>query len=150
MVYNKDKSENKFNLASFIAALTDHELSIFFVYRFDDFLDNSKQKIIDEILARNLGKDEILKLYKAKLDSQEGNKIFQCPRCGSDKSDIETDLDQRIAPGYRTKVIAIETHRCRLCGYNPDKQTQKTFMDRIKHIFKSHKNEKVIKFLDWI
>lgn len=41
-------------LDNFISSLSDHEFAIFFGYRYDKFLENSKKKIDKEIRKRNL------------------------------------------------------------------------------------------------
>ena len=47
---------------------------------------------------------------------------------------------------YITAEVAIETKRCRLCGFNPDKETPKNIFERVKIIFKNNKNERFIKW----
>lgn len=51
-------------LDEFLEDLDNSELSVFAAYRFEGFLDESRQKIKNEILKRELSKEKLIELYQ--------------------------------------------------------------------------------------
>ncbi len=129
-------------LDNFISSLSDHELAIFFGYRYDRFLDKSKEKIDKEIKKRNLSSEKLKSLLDTKLNNESIKDIRNCPRCGSNKLFIETDYKEIPISEFSSAEVAMDSYRCRLCGYNANKQTPKNFLERIKRIFKKKQNTK--------
>ncbi len=118
------------SLDKFLIDLNDTELAIFIAYRFDDFLEGSRNKVISEVKRRKLSKDRLTELYQEGLP-KSANNDYTCLQCNSDRFHIETDyeLQQSSYGGYET---AIDTHRCRLCEYNPAKSKAKGLINKLK------------------
>ena len=135
------------NIDTFLASLSDHELAKFTGFRFDEFLGNSKSKIISETEKRKLSKQDLMKLFGTPLETEVSNK--NCPQCGSDKLYTETDYEERTKGTYATIEVAIDTNRCRICNYNPMKRKPKNIFDRIGLSFKKKENERVINWGKW-
>jgi DNA-binding transcriptional MerR regulator len=133
----------------FLNDLSDHELAIFIGYRYYGFLKESRNKIIKEVKKRNLSNEQIKYLFNKKLNEDLKDKSEICSKCGSDRLFVETDYEERARGSYATAEIAIDTKRCRLCGYNPSKSTPKNLLERIKRIFKNDKSERVINWKTW-
>ncbi len=131
---------------NFIANLSDHELSIFIGYQYNAFLENSREKINKEIIKRNLSAQNLEHLFKKKINTESKDKSKNCPRCGSNKLFLEIDYEEKAKIHYVRAEVAIETNRCRLCGFNPDKETPKNIFERVKRIFKNNKTERFIKW----
>lgn len=141
--------ERKNELENFLTRLSDHELSIFIGYRFDDFLEESKKKIISEAKKRNLTKEKIEQLSITRLEIENNDKSLICSQCGSSQTFTETDYDQEIRHKYLTAEVAIETKRCRLCGFNPGKTNPKNLYERLKRLFRPEKTKKMVRIIDW-
>ncbi len=133
-------------LDNFISSLSDHELAIFFGYRYDSFLENSKKKIETEIRKRNLSSEKLKSLIDAKLINESIKESISCPRCGSYKLFIETDYKEIPVSEFSSAEVAMDSHRCRLCGYNADKKTPKKFSEKIKRIFKKNRTQRINKW----
>lgn len=117
-------------LEEFISTITDTELAIFIAYQFDGFINSSKQKLRDEVLNRGLISDKLSDLYKKGLSKPADKSIQFCPRCYSTKLFIETDHELRTV-GHASYEVAVDTMRCRLCGYNPDKRKAENLLDAL-------------------
>lgn len=133
-------------LDDFINSLTDHELAIFFGYRYKRFLDKSKMKIDKEIKMRNLSSEKLESLLNIKLNEDVQKDNRSCPRCGSDKLFIETDYKEIPVSEFTSAELALDSFRCRLCGYNPDKSNPKNFIERIKRIYKKTRTSRINKW----
>lgn len=125
-------------LEDFISTLSDTELAIFIAYQYDGFIGSSKQMIKEAVLKRKLTPDKLAELYKKGLSKPIDNSLHFCPRCYSTKLYVETDHELRTVRYYSYEV-AVDSLRCRLCGYNPDKRKPKNLFDAIKLKFKSNK-----------
>ncbi len=134
-------------LETFLESLSDHELAKFAGYRYDDFLGNSREKIIRETQKRNFDKAQLVELFNTPFDKQSEKET--CPQCGSDKLFIETDYDVRAKRYYRTVEVAIDTKRCQICNYNPLKRKPKNLIDRIRITFKKKGNERIKRITKW-
>ena len=120
------------DLNTFISNLTDNELATFVAYQFEELLDNSKQKIIKEVKRRNLSSDDLKRLYHQGISHGNDNRRRGvCPQCGSNKFFVETDYELR-QKDYGSYEVAVESNRCRICGFNPAKSTQKGLIRKIK------------------
>lgn len=129
---------------NFISSLTDHELAIFVGYRYQGFLASSKEKILAEIKKRKLSSDQLEAYFTTKLESESAKNLNSCPRCGSNQLFVETDYQEKPVSDLSSVEIAIDTFRCRLCGFNPDKDTPKNFFDRLKRKIKNNKHKRII------
>ncbi len=131
-------------LEDFISKLTDTELAIFIAYRYNGFISSSKQKIKDEASKRGLTTDKLTEIYNKGLSKPTDTKVSFCPRCYPTKLFIETDQELRTIKYYSYEV-AVDTMRCRLCGYNPDKRKPKKLFDAIKQKFVNNKTVRIPK-----
>lgn len=122
-------------LETFLTSLSDSELAIFVAYRFDGFMSSSREKIIREIQRRELNRDKLTALYKEGLPVPD-EPGYHCPQCNSDRFFVEQDHEMR-SRRYASYEVIIETKRCRLCGYNPDKRKPKNLWDAIRLKFTS-------------
>ena len=118
------------DLKSFLTNLTNEELATFIAYRIEGFLEGSRKKIIAEVSKRNLSQLELKQLYKKGLSIDDNSKL-NCPQCGSDKLFVETDYELKQNSRGNSE-IAVETNRCRICGFNPAKSNQKSLINKIK------------------
>ena len=123
-------------LDNFLDSLSDHELAIFFGYRYEGFLKKSKLKIENEIKKRNLSSEKLNSLLNIKLNKELPKESNCCPRCGSEKLFIETDYKEIPVSEFSSAEIATDYYRCRLCGYCPDKSNPKNFTEKIRKAFK--------------
>ena len=117
-------------LEDFLKSLSDTELAVFTGYRFEDFLERSQQTIIAEIQSRKLTKEKLRELFTKGLEARDKNSGSCCPRCHSMRFITEEDHDLRNGR-YSSYEVIVETKRCQLCGYNPDKRKPKNFIDAI-------------------
>ncbi len=117
------------DLDLFLKDLSDVELAKFIAYRLNDFLGTSKEKIIAEAKLRNLNHEDLKRLFNEYIQPQEKAKN-KCLQCGSTRLFVETDYDIRQRK-YSSYEVAIESNRCRICGYNPEKNS-KGFLNCIK------------------
>lgn len=130
----------------FIRNLSDHELVIFFGYRYNTFMLNSKEKIDEEIKRRNLSSEKLKSLFDTKLNIEPITENRSCLRCGSEKLYIETDYKEVPISEFSSAEIAMDSYRCRLCGFNAAKATPNNLLDRIKKIFKKSRKSRVNKW----
>jgi len=133
-------------LDNFINKLTDHELAVFYGYSYDGFLELSKKKINEEIKKRNLSKKKLYSLKDRKLINKSPGQTKICPRCGSDKLFVETNYMEIPVCEISSAEISIDSYRCRLCGYNPDKTKSNNLLDLIKRIFRKGRNIRINKW----
>ena len=133
-------------LDNFISGLTDHEIAVFFAYRYEGFLKKSKLKIENEIKNRNLSSEKLKSLSNIKLNKVLLKETRCCPRCGSEKLFMETDYKEVPVSEFSSAEVATDSYRCRLCGYNPDKSNPKNFANRILKVFKKTKMSRINKW----
>ncbi|MEJ2104946.1 MAG: hypothetical protein P8X47_10270 [Ignavibacteriaceae bacterium] len=110
--------------------LSDIELAKFVKYRLHDFLENSKQKIIEEVKVRNLTNEDLDNLFDLTINT-ENETGFICEQCGSSRFYKETDYEL-VQKSYGSYEVAVESNRCRICGLNPNKNTQKGLINKLK------------------
>ena len=135
-------------LDSFLTNLSDHELAIFCRYRYHGFLGSSKEKIANEIKKRKLTTEQLKSFEDKKLTTLLTNEKIKCFRCGSDRLYIESDYKEIPIAEFTSAEIAIDSYRCRLCGYNASKTTPNNVFDRIKRVFKNFAKSIFIKYND--
>jgi len=133
-------------LENFLNKLTDHELAIFYMNRYAGFLENSKKKIDSEIVKRNLIQENLNLLGTQKLIIESVEKFQICQKCGSNRLFIETDYKEIPISEFSSAEIAMDSYRCRLCGFNPGKAVPKNGIDRFKKIFNKNKQSRVNKW----
>lgn len=130
-------------LDKFLSTLTDHELAIFSAYRYNTFLEHSRQKITLEIKRRQLSREQLDEYFKLKLPTNESTQQRSCPRCGSNNFITETDYHEKPVSEFSSAEIATDTRRCRICGLNTDKIPPKNLFDRIIRVFSNNKSHRV-------
>ncbi len=133
-------------LDNFILGLSDHELAIFFGYRYGGFLNRSKLKIENEIKKRNLSSEKLKSLSNIKLNNDLTKETKCCPRCGSEKLFMETDYNEVPVSEFSSAEVATDSYRCRLCGYNHDKSKPENFAERIRQAFKRTRMRRINKW----
>jgi len=130
----------------FLNNLSDHELAIFYGHRYLGFLDSSKEKIDTEIKKRNLSRKQLKSLLDKKLISDSKEEKIGCERCGSNRLFIETDYKEVPISEFSSAEIAMDSYRCRLCGYNANKAAPKNFLERMKKVFKKDRQSRINKW----
>ncbi|PKQ60640.1 hypothetical protein BZG01_20675 [Labilibaculum manganireducens] len=119
------------DLNTFLQGLNDNELAVFITYRFDDFLAKSKQKIVSEVKRRGLSLEDLKLLSNIGLQVNSDS-IICCPQCNSDRFFVETDYELIQNTRGRSYEVAVDSNRCRICGYNPAKSPQKGLINKLK------------------
>jgi hypothetical protein len=118
------------DLELFLKDLSDSELAVFISYRFEDFLENSRQRIINEVKQRGLNQKDLKQLYDKGLHVDADSNVC-CPQCGSDRFFLET-VYELVQRKYGSYEVAVESNRCRICGFNPAKNSRKGLINKIK------------------
>ncbi|MCG8699097.1 MAG: hypothetical protein MI922_13675 [Bacteroidales bacterium] len=118
----------------FLSKLTNSELATFISYRFESYLENSKQKILKEVQKRKLSYTDLKVLYQNGIEVPNVHD-YACPRCNSTKYYTETEYSIKQNKWGSREKIAIDTNRCRICDFNPAKSTQKGIINKIKQAF---------------
>ncbi len=133
-------------LDNFLENLSDHELAIFYGYKYLGFLDSSKEKITNEIKKRNLLSEKLKSLKDKKLIYDSIEKSLNCQRCGSNKLFIEMDYKEIPISEFSSAEIAMESYRCRLCGFNANKSIPKNLFKKISRMFKKNGQSRINKW----
>ena len=133
-------------LDNFIRGLSDHELAIFHGYRYENFLKASKVKIEEEIKKRKLSAEKLNLLLAAKLNKELSTEIRCCPRCNSEKLFIETDYKEIPVSEFSSAEVAVDSFRCRLCGFNAGKSRPKNLAEKLKRIYKKTRIRRINKW----
>lgn len=136
-------------LDNFINNLSDHELAVFYRYSYDGFLENSKRKIDEEIKKRNISIEKLNSIKDRSLINNSSGQSKICTRSGSDKLFVETNYKEIPVSDLSSAEIAIDSYRCRLCGYNPDKTKSKNLLDILKRTFRKGRNLRINKWNEW-
>ncbi|WP_282122682.1 hypothetical protein [Algibacter mikhailovii] len=106
----------KETLDDFLRNMTDMELAFFSKFRCKEFMPESQHIIQSEIKKRN-----ITELNIAELTHDIGQvELENCPRCGSNKFQEIKDTELR-ATKYGGYEVEINSRKCRICSYNPQK-----------------------------
>lgn len=129
------------DLDRFLQSLNDSELATLIAYRIHDFSMNSKQKIIREVKQRKLSLNDLNVLYNKGLQIDSDSDTI-CPQCGSDRFFAETDYEL-AQHAYGSFEVAVESNRCRLCGFNPAKSPQKGLIAKIKQTLGFYKHTRL-------
>lgn len=119
----------------FLKSLSNHELVLFVHYRMDGFILDSKERILNELNHRNIHENQKMQFLERPIHKHKPDDTRFCTRCGSTRFDTETDYEYRMAGRYSTKKMALDTRRCQICGYNPEKEIPKSFFARLKKTF---------------
>ncbi|SNR74223.1 hypothetical protein SAMN04488009_3534 [Maribacter sedimenticola] len=96
--------------------MTDREIAFFFTYRQTEFMPESQEKVRTELKKRNLGNLQVMDLINQKVKISLDN----CPRCQSSDFMQIKDTDLR-SYGYGGYEVEINSRKCRICGYNAQK-----------------------------
>lgn len=133
-------------LGYFLNNLTDHELAIFYGNRYLGFLDSSKEKIDNEIKKRNLSREKLKSLQDKKIINDPKEEKISCEKCGSNKLFVETDYKEIPISEFSSAEIAMDSYRCRLCGFNANKTKPKNLFDKISKAFKKNRQSRINKW----
>ena len=137
--------QERFN--TFIASLSDHEFAVFVGHRYEGLLKNKRERVKEEIGARNLTKIQLEKYFSTPLSYSGEAKL--CEKCGSNKFFSEKDIEFRNSEHFVTEV-EVKTNRCLLCYHNPSKDPEKNIFKRIRRYFvDDNKTYKNLKTYDW-
>ena len=104
-------------LQEFLDVLSDSELANFYLYRYEQFLKGSKDKIDAELSKRNISKENI-EIYRLE------NKVIsedKCPRCGSNKFYNSTEIET-ITYSYASVDLEVDYKTCLVCLYSEEKE----------------------------
>lgn len=126
----------KRDLDFFLSDLSDKELLLFAVYRYDEFLENSKSRIKEEIKKRGL-KRKSFDAIVSKKNKPEGSSDFICTRCNSSRYVVEKDILVK-----RGTEIELETLRCKICSFNAKKTRDHGVFARLMIFFGFRKDER--------
>jgi hypothetical protein len=129
-----------------ISSLTDHELAILVRYRYQGLLENTKQKINEEVKNRNLSVSELNRYSREKLKAESAKGSKQCVRCGSEKWFEEHEYSEKPFNEFSSVEVVADTYRCLLCGYNPIKETPKNFFQKLKRVIRLNKSKRFYKW----
>jgi hypothetical protein len=129
-----------------ISSLTDHELAILVRYRYQGLLENTKQKINEEVKNRNLSVSELNRYSREKLKAESAKGSKQCVRCGSEKWFEEHEYSEKPFNEFSSVEVVTDSFRCLLCGYNPFKETPKNFFQKLKRTVRLNKNKRFYKW----
>ena len=116
----------KEKLNDFLKKLTDKELAFFSKFRSKEFIPKSQYQIKSELKLRGLTDFNIINLIHDKSNLIEDN----CPRCNSYNFDEikDTEINLTDFGGYE---IQINSRKCRICAYNPQKDKPINFRVRL-------------------
>ena len=113
------------NGLTFIKSLSDEELSVLRMYKYDSYLKHGKDLIMQELIQRNLKSTDVFILCKKTIDKSHSH---GCPRCGSyRKSSIEVgSVRARGGSAFGLGIVAYLTGNvkrskglrveCQICG----------------------------------
>ncbi|MDX1828621.1 MAG: hypothetical protein R3342_03650 [Lutibacter sp.] len=123
-------------LKKFLHDLEDFELASFYHFRFNSFMKNSKEKILNELKSRNIKEYQIdkylLKLNeKIELEIEEGK---VCPKCYSDKFYNSTEIEN-ITIQFETIRYSENYKTCLICLHSQDKIESQKEKNSIWNIF---------------
>jgi hypothetical protein len=99
------------NLSSFLKLLTDLQLAYFYKYRYEEFMDGSKNKIVQEFQSRNIAIENITNMISRKPNFESGS----CARCGSKYFETSNVQSNKYAKGISAQVDSIQSI-CQVCG----------------------------------
>jgi len=114
----------------FLDQFTDYELSIFYHFRRFEFLKESQELIRNALKLREVEISET----PMNLDFIEITSDQNCQRCNSRNFEriSENELRSTSVGGYE---VTINSYKCRVCGFNPDKNVSLSFGMRLKKLF---------------
>jgi len=110
--------------------MSDRELAFFFNYRRTEFMAESQNKIQLELQKRNLTEFKISELISISIEPTEEN----CPRCRSNNFMEITDTELRNTK-YGGYEVEINSRKCRICGYNAQKDKPINWKVRMNRFF---------------
>lgn len=108
-------------LKDFLISLTDMELAQFYRYRFHQFIPSSKERILDELLERNMDPKNLGQYINDNfLKETSLSEGAYCPRCYSTK--LYT-AEEKETLDYQYDTIKVDAYykTCLVCLYSPEK-----------------------------
>jgi hypothetical protein len=109
-------------------------------------LENSKQKINEEVKNRNLSIKELNRYSSEKLNTESVKGSKRCLRCGSEKWFEEPEYSEKPFNEFSSVEVVTDTYCCLLCGYNPFKELPKNFLQKLKRVIRLNKNRRFYKW----
>lgn len=104
-------------LLNFLKTLTDFELAQFYKYRYNQFLPNSKDKIVSELKERDMN---IMDLDSYKQKKHISNQKTLCPKCHSSK--FYTASERETIEFVRSTIEVDEYYKtCLVCLFSEEK-----------------------------
>ncbi|HLV40749.1 MAG TPA: hypothetical protein VKY37_00590 [Brumimicrobium sp.] len=104
-------------LQTFLDELTDSELISFYNYRYEQFMELSKDKIDSELIKRGIQKEDFDQFKVDILSNTEG----RCPRCGSQKFYNSEEIET-ITYSIASLDLEVDYKTCLICLYSEDKE----------------------------
>ena len=120
----------KENLEEFLNSMTDREIAFFSTYRQTEFMPESQEKVRVELQKRNLTKAQVTDL----INQSEKATLDNCPRCQSSDFMQIKDTDLRSS-GYGGYEVEINSRKCRICGYNAQKDKSLNWKVRLNRFW---------------
>ena len=116
----------KENLEELLNNRTNREIAFFSTYRQIEFMPESQDKVQNELNKRNLDRSQVNFL----INQSKKTTLNNCPRCqSSDFMQIKyTDLRVSRYGGYE---VEINSRKCRICGYNAQKDESLNWIVRL-------------------
>ena len=109
-------------LTDFLLELTDHELAAFYHFRYEQFMQGSKDKILKELENRSIHVGSIPD-YLERNDSDK-HKIIEndlCPRCMSSKFYTSHEVET-ITYSYASVDLDVDYKTCLVCLFSEEKE----------------------------
>ena len=103
-------------LSVFLELLEDYELAFFYKYRFNSFMEGSRNKILKEFEKRNIRIDSIDEIIRKHINDNIEKNSNACPRCKSLKYYTVNDKKLKIFKGFSYDKELIK-YICQVCGY---------------------------------
>ena len=100
-------------LIDFLKQLDDKELQVFYYYRYNEFLPDSRSLINNEFKIRNLNSKEITTAVKLKSEIKLNTTI--CKRCGSQRFIDHQTTEIKVSKFAADEVVRKE-YICLLCN----------------------------------
>lgn len=114
--------------------MTDKELAFFSCYRRTEFMPESQNKILTELENRNLSESQTSELIKEIAEVSNEN----CPRCQSSNFMAIKDIELRSTQ-YGGYEVEINSRKCRICGYNVQKDKSLNWKVRLNRFLGKYK-----------
>ena len=106
--------------------MTNREIAFFSTYRQIEFMPESQDKVQNELNKRNLDRSQVNFL----INQSKKTTLNNCPRCQSSDFMQIKDTDLRVSR-YGGYEVEIKSRKCRICGYNAQKDESLNWIVRL-------------------